>query len=189
MAGSVRLSSISHLRHAAARAWIERWSPAEQVLLIGSSLDSANELVRQLAREKGAIFGWHRLTLPQLAAVLARPLLVERNLVPVSRASTEALVTRVVQELASASALGRYAKIASGPGFAKAVTGVLMELRLAGISAETIQHLAPELANILERYETHLARAGFADWPSMLAVASESVQSGDRHQTLGLPTN
>jgi CRISPR/Cas system-associated exonuclease Cas4 (RecB family) len=144
--------------------------------------------VRQLAREKGAIFGWHRLTLPQLAAVLARPLLVERNLVPVSGASTEALVTRVVQELASASALGRYVKIASGPGFEKAVTGVLMELRLAGIAAETIKHLAPELADILERYETHLAHAGFADWPSMLAVARDSVQRGDPHPTLGLPT-
>jgi hypothetical protein len=144
--------------------------------------------VRQLAREKGAIFGWHRLTLPQLAAVLARPLLVERNLVPVSGATAEALVTWVVQELASASALGRYAKIVSGPGFAKAVTGVLMELRLAGIAAGTIKHLAPALADILERYEWRLAHAGFADWPSMLAVARESVQRGDRHQTLGLPT-
>jgi hypothetical protein len=99
------------------------------LLVIGSSVDSTNELARQLAGEKGAIFGWHRLTLRQLAAVLARPLLVERNLVPVSGTGAEALVTRVVQELASASALGRYAQIANGPGFAKAIVDVLMELR------------------------------------------------------------
>jgi hypothetical protein len=152
MVGSVHLSSIGRQRRAAARVWLERRSPAEQVLLIGSSLDSANELVRQLAREKGAVFGWHRLTLPQLAAVLARPLLVERNLVPVSGDGAEALITRVVQEFASASALGRYAEIASGPGFAKAVTDVLMELRLGGIAAQAIKNLAPELAGILERY-------------------------------------
>jgi hypothetical protein len=37
------------------------------VLIVGATPDAANELARKVAKEKGAAFGWHRLTLPQLA--------------------------------------------------------------------------------------------------------------------------
>jgi CRISPR/Cas system-associated exonuclease Cas4 (RecB family) len=155
---------------------------------VGSNSDAAAEITRRLVEEKGAVFGWHRLTPPQLAAVLARPLLVQRNLVAISRIGAEALVTRVVHNLASGGELGRYAEIALGPGFARAVTDVLIELRLAGQAGETIQRIVPELAAILERYEEQLAAAGFADWPSVLSAATEVAQRGDSHQLLGLAT-
>ena len=64
----------------------------EEVLLIGASLDAANELTRKVAEAKGAAFGWHRVTLPQLAVALAAPLLAERKLVPISRLGAEAIV-------------------------------------------------------------------------------------------------
>ena len=50
-----------------ARAWLESRVHAEEVLVVGATLDAANELARRVAKEKGAAFGWHRLTLPQLA--------------------------------------------------------------------------------------------------------------------------
>lgn len=54
---------------------------AEEVLIIGASLDAANELARRVAEEKGAAFDWHRLTLPQLAAAIAAPVFAEWKLV------------------------------------------------------------------------------------------------------------
>ena len=54
-------------------------------MIIGASLDAANELARTVVNEKGAAFGWHRLTLPQLAYAIAAPALAERKLVPLSR--------------------------------------------------------------------------------------------------------
>jgi hypothetical protein len=56
-------------------------------LIIGATLDAANELARQIATEKGAVFGWHRLTLLGLAAAL----LSEKKLAPLSRLGTEAI--------------------------------------------------------------------------------------------------
>jgi ATP-dependent helicase/nuclease subunit B len=181
MRATVHLSTACHRRICCASQWLETRSPCEPVLIIGSNSDAANEITRRLGKEKGAVFGWHRLTLPQLTTVLARPLLVERNLVAISRTGAEALVTRVVHDLASGGALGRYAEIALGPGFARAVTDVLIELRVAGHAPDTIERVAPELAAILERYEAQLAVAGFADWPSVLGAATEVTQRGDSH--------
>jgi hypothetical protein len=39
---------------ASARAWLEAREPAEEVLIIGGSLDAANEVVRGVAQTKGA---------------------------------------------------------------------------------------------------------------------------------------
>ena len=188
MKATVHLSTAGHRRICSARRWLEARSPCEPVLIVGSNSNAANEIARRLIEQKGAVFGWHRLTSPQLAAVLARPLLAQRHLVALSRTGAEALVTRVVHDLASAGALGRYAEIALGPGFARAVTDVLIEVRVAGHGPETIQRVAPELAAILERYQAELAAAGFADWPSVLGAATEVTQRGDSHPLLGLAT-
>jgi hypothetical protein len=66
-------SAANHRRIRRARAWLEGRVLAEEVLIVGASLDAANELPRSVAEEKGAAFGWHRLTLPQLAACSPRP--------------------------------------------------------------------------------------------------------------------
>jgi|SRR6516165_448271 len=64
----VLTSSMSHRRTACARAWLEAREPAEEILIIGATLDAANELAREVALTKGAAFGRHRLSLTQLAA-------------------------------------------------------------------------------------------------------------------------
>jgi hypothetical protein len=100
---------MSHRRMACASAWLEAREPAEEVLIVGASLDAANEVARGVARMKGAAFGWHRLSLTQLAAALAAPTLAARSTVPVSRLGTQAMAARVVHALAADGALGRYA--------------------------------------------------------------------------------
>jgi hypothetical protein len=92
-------SAVNQRRIGRARTWLESRVVAEEVLIVGASLDAANELARQVAEEKGAAFGRHRVTLPQLAAALAAPLLAERKLVPISRLGAEAIVARVVHRL------------------------------------------------------------------------------------------
>jgi ATP-dependent helicase/nuclease subunit B len=111
---------------------------AEEVLIVGASLDAANELARRVAEEKGAAFDWHRLTLPQLAAALAAPLLAERELVPLSRLGADAVVARVVHRLKSEHGLGRYQPVGDTPGFARAIAAVIAELRLARLACDAI---------------------------------------------------
>jgi hypothetical protein len=83
MGGTIITSSASHSRIRRARAWLEIRPPAEEILILSATDDAANELARDVARNKGAVFGWHRLSLAQFAAVLAGPRLAERGLVTV----------------------------------------------------------------------------------------------------------
>jgi hypothetical protein len=84
MGGSIFISAASQSRIARARAWLEARQPAEEILILGANLDAANELARDVVRTKGAAFGWHRLSLAQLAAMLAAPEHVSRGLVSIS---------------------------------------------------------------------------------------------------------
>jgi ATP-dependent helicase/nuclease subunit B len=89
-------SAVSQRRIGRASAWLTARKAAEEVLIVGASLDAANELARGLVVGRGAAFGWHRLTLPVLAAAVASPALALHGLVPLSRSGMEALVARLV---------------------------------------------------------------------------------------------
>src|SRR5271167_1246821 len=114
-------SSASHHRIAHGREWVEARAPAEQVLIIGATLGAANEVARSLAQAKGASFGYHRMTLGQLAAALARPALAAQRTVPLGGLGIKAVTNRAVHKLSEVGALGRYANLANGPGFARAI--------------------------------------------------------------------
>ena len=79
---SVVASVASHQRIACGEDWLKARGPAEEVLIIGATLGAANEIARSLARTKGASFGYHRMTLGQLASALARPVLAAQRTVP-----------------------------------------------------------------------------------------------------------
>jgi hypothetical protein len=53
------ISSMNHRRIARARAWLKARAPAEELLIIGASLDAANELARGVVQTSGSAFGWH----------------------------------------------------------------------------------------------------------------------------------
>ena len=189
MGGVIVTSSANQSRIAQARAWLDARAPAEEILVLAANADAANELVRSVALEKGAAFGWHRLSLPQFAAVLAAPLLAEREIVPLSPLGVQAISARVVNRLAAKSALGRYATIAESPGFARALAGVVTELRLARLRPEALKSIAPDLLPLVEAYEAILGEDGFADWAGLLGIATDAVgDDGTSHPLLGLPT-
>jgi len=168
-------SVVNYRRIGRARAWLESRVPGDELLIIGASLDAANELARRVAKEKGAAFGWHRLTLPQLAAALAAPVLAERKSAPLSRLGAEAIVARVVHRLKAHGGLGRYQLVGETPGFVRAIAAVIAELRLARLTRNAISELAPDLMRLTEAYEGALAEAALTDWPGVLHLAAEAA--------------
>jgi hypothetical protein len=175
MSATVCTSSMSHRRIARARAWLKACAPAEEVLIIGANRDAANELARGVAQTTGAAFGWHRITLAQLAAVLAAPTMALRGIVSVGSLGAEAIVRRAMHALRSDDALGRYVRIAEGPGFARAIAGVLAEVRLAGLTPEALGDVDPDLLRLLCAYEAELTEGKLTDWPGLLAIATETA--------------
>ena len=184
----IATSTASSRRIQRARAWLERKEPAEEVLVVAVSLDAANELARQIATEKGGVFGWHRLTLAGLAASLAAPLLSERKLAPLSRLGTEAIMARVVYRTKTESGLGRYEPVGNTPGFSRAVAAVMAELQLARQTSDAISAVAPDLEPLMKAYESALAEAGLVDWSEILRLATEAASHGaEKSRLIGLP--
>jgi ATP-dependent helicase/nuclease subunit B len=128
MSATAVISAVNRHRIQRELAWLEG-EPAEEMLIVGATLDAANELSRRIAEERGAAFGWHRLTLSQLATAIAAPALAARGLIPLSRVGTEAIVARLVHRLRAEGGLGRYDAVSATPGFPSAVAGVIAELR------------------------------------------------------------
>ena len=126
------------------------------------------------------------MTLTQLAAVLAAPLLAKRKLAPLSRLGVEAIAARVVHRLKAEHGLGRYKYVGDTPGFARAIAATISELRLAKLTSDAITKLAPDLVVLSEAYEAALEEAGLTDWSGVLALATEAA-SGRVHRLVGLP--
>src|SRR5215469_6482587 len=178
-------SACSHNRIARGRAWLNARQLEEEVLIVGATLDGANELARSVAREKGASFGYHRLTLGQVASALAQPVLAAQQTVPLGELGIRAVANRVIHELSEVGGLGRYAKLTSGPGFARAIANVATELRLENIEPDALAHVAPDLRPLLQGYERELAEHGFIDWLGVIRTAAAAVTNpGCRHQLL-----
>jgi hypothetical protein len=150
MAATIVISSANHRRITFARAWLEARAPAEEVLIVGATPDAANELARIVVQTKGAAFGYHRMTLARLAVTLARPALAARQAVPLGRVGVEAVANRVVHKLAESGELGRYASLADGPGFARAIASVTTELRLEQIAPDEVAGVASNLSCMLQ---------------------------------------
>jgi hypothetical protein len=184
MTATVVTSVASRSRIDRARAWLETRDAAEEVLVLGASLNAANELARSLAKTKGAAFGWYRLTLTQLAANIASPVLTERGLASISQIGSEATVARLVHRLRIEQRLGRFHTIAHTPGFSRAISAVLRELRFAQLSSEALATTAPDVSMLLSAYEAELEELALADWPQILALAAEAVLT---HRLSGLP--
>ena len=181
MRAMVFMSSMSHRRIARAASWLKSRGPAQELLVVGATLDAANELARSVVDSAGSAFGWHRLSLAQLAATFAKPRMAAAGVVPIGQLGVVATVSRAVHALGSRGALGRYATIAKGPGFPRAIANVLSELRLASLGADVLDKLDPDLKSLLGAYEAELAESNLIDWPGLLRIAAEIA--GDRSAT------
>jgi ATP-dependent helicase/nuclease subunit B len=189
MSRIVVISSVGRLRISHAQAWLESRAAGEEVLIVGATSDAGNELARRAAKKKGAAFGWHHLTLSQLAFAVAGPVLAARGLTPLSRTGADAMAARLVHRKNVEGGLGHYRSIAATPGFPRAVARVISEFRLARLTPEAVARSAPDLAALIGAFDGELKEAGLTDWAGILALASEAASAvgENRPRLVGLP--
>jgi RecB family exonuclease len=188
MNATIVTSVANRRRLERASAWLEGRGQSEELLVVGATLDGAKELARVIAGSKCATFGWHRLGISQLSFAIASRALAERGLAPVSRVGTEAIVARIVHRMRADGRLTQYAMAAAAPGFPRAVTRVVSELRAARVRPDAVKAVAADLAALLEAYDRELADSGLTDWSGVLQLATDAFKRVDRHQLIGLPT-
>ncbi len=182
-------SPLARERVDRALRWLGARAASEPSLVVGASADAAADLLRRAGRARDAAFGWQRATLPRVAAEVARPALAAHGLAPAGALATQALVARVVHELAREGRLGRFEAVAPAPGLVRALARSVSELRHARIGPDEVEARAPELGALLRAYAQALERAGLADRAAVLERALALARdSATRSPWLGLPT-
>jgi ATP-dependent helicase/nuclease subunit B len=141
-------------------------------LLLLPSMAAGTELMARVLTPGEARFGWRKRSLEQLARELALPELARTGRVPLSGLSLEALVARVLHELAGQGALERHAVLLDRPGFARAMSKTLDELRMSCVDAAQLAGSAPELGRVLAAYERALVDLQLADRAHVFAAAA-----------------
>ena len=178
-------------RIAAARNWLGALEPGAEAIVIAPVRAGADDLVRALAAERGALAGIHRLTFNRLAGLLAADRMAALGLAPASELAARALAARAVFHLRTDAGLQHFAPVLDEPGFAAALARTIEELRLSEISAGDLTRLGPagaELGAMLTRFEFELACARLADRAQILALAAEAVRAEPAPRFAALPT-
>jgi ATP-dependent helicase/nuclease subunit B len=173
-------SGSAAVRLREARRFLERFEPGAEVLLLGASRGSVDDLARTIALERGATFGLHRLSFTQLAARLAVLELAARERAPTTALGHEAVATRAAFEARSAGALEYFSPVSQTPGFPKALARTLLDLRLAAIASSDLARLprsGADLAALSDRVEILLNEAGASDRASLFETATRALGS------------
>lgn len=170
-------SRRAELRLERARDFLRGLSPSGDALLIGPSFDAVAELTRSL---KVSMFGWRRSTLYRCALELARPVLLERGLTPVTSLSLEALWARVTFELGEDALLHRLEPLEGRPGLSRALARTVGELRMLG----TTDGVEPALVEACRAYEAALEAQQLVDRASVYALALERVATAPKSPLL-----
>jgi hypothetical protein len=167
-------------RLADARARIAAIDPP--IAIIAATRSAADEFAFSLAVGKGATFGISRSSVAELVVTIAIRALSRDGLTPSAPLSDEAVAARITDDLMTDQALKYFAPVAEMPGFPRALSRTLGELRMAALDPSRLTgHAAnDDLSALLQRAIDERQRAGAVDYATMLATATEELRSG-RH--------
>ena len=168
-------------RIAAATEFIRSFAAATELLLVGSSREAVDDLVRGFAHTSRVTFGLHRFSFTQLAARLAIGRLAAAGVTPISAVGAEALAVRTAYEAAIRNELPYFAPVSKFPGFARATAATIGDLRAAGVSAkklEALEESGPDHAALLERFQEQMEEVSVADRTILFQAALEEARAG-----------
>ena len=114
-------------RLAEARARIAAIEPP--LVIVAATRAAADEFAFSIAEATGATFGITRSSVAELVAKVAVPALARKGLTPSAPLSDEAVSARVTDDLIKKGKLAYFAPVAEMPGFPRALSRTLGELR------------------------------------------------------------
>ena len=168
------------------------------LLIVAPTRSAADEFAFSLAAETGATFGVTRSSVAEIVVRTAIPALAAKGLTPSAPLSAEAVSARVTDDLMTRDGLKYFAPVAGMPGFPRALSRTLGELRMAGVSPSALSrgpalsersssqsdglreskgHDAnDDLAALSSRAAEERERSGAVDYATMLETAAAELK-------------
>lgn len=147
----------------------------QELLVLTPARGSADDLVRL---RLGNAAGVRRFTLPQYVAQVSATLLAERGLAPLNALGAEALATRAVYRVRQAAPLEYFEPVAASPGFARALSRTLRELRLEAVDWDLVGASGAsgrDLLRLHAEFAELLAGTRLVDFAGMLRLVEEAI--------------
>ncbi|MGH9323159.1 MAG: PD-(D/E)XK nuclease family protein [Vicinamibacteria bacterium] len=160
------------------RLWLSKVRGTGPALVVSVSLEASDHFLRELASERGSLFGVRRATLDSLAYRLALPALARAGMTTGSRLGQEAVTARLLHRTRRENRLGPLESIVNGPGLVRALTSTLHECRLHEVSPDELSRLGElgeTLALLLAGYDEISREHGVADRALTLTLAREGA--------------
>ncbi len=174
-------SPAAAVRIAAAGAALRSGLAAGEAVVVGESLDAADDVARDVARDAGATFGLYRFSLRQLAARIAAPELARRGLAPASRLATEAVAKHAAFVERQDRPLDYLGPIAGFRSFGRVLAATLGDLRRADCDSAAAGDLAgsgPDVARLAQRYARLLDEEHLVDGAALYRAAAQLARTG-----------
>jgi len=159
----------------AASTFVRQFPAHHPITLVSATRGAADDFARTIAVERGATLGLARLSLTQLAARAAVVALAADGRTPSSGLGAEAVAARAVFTATRDGSLRYFGPVAALPGFPRALSRTLQELRLAGITTDAVRGAGParaDLAVLLTRFDESFAAVAAADRADLLHTAA-----------------
>jgi hypothetical protein len=169
-------SASARLR--AASDFLRQFPHDQPVTIVSATRGAADDAARAIAVERGATIGLSRFSLTQLASRVAMARLAGRGMAPATTLGADAVSARVVFDAARDGTLGYLGRVAATPGFPRALSRTIADLRLAGVSADRLIGSGPatgDLATLLAQAEREMAAASTADRAMLFETAASGT--------------
>ena len=177
-------------RVAVARAALEELRQGQRLLVLAPTQEAADQLVRTVALQQGALFGVERLMLNRLVGMLASGHAAEKGLAFLSRLGARAVAARTIFRLRDDPRMAPFSTVSTLPGFAAALAAAhqtLKENRVDGSRLRSFGSPGEALAALLGQFDAELAAARLLDRAGMLDAAVESLRTGAGRRFSGMP--
>jgi ATP-dependent helicase/nuclease subunit B len=170
------LKSRSHGRLIATAASV--LSPEPEKILVVPNMEAGSRFAHSLP---GGALGMHRISFIAWAARISRGEFAQKALTPVGGLGLQAVVARALHGANQAGELEYFSPVSQLPGFTRALTRTIQELRMAGVRPEELKSVGEagaDLALLLTRYESELEASGLADLAQTFASAAQGIRKG-----------
>ncbi len=184
----VATSRSAAARLDAARAFLASYSQDSEIIVVGASRGAADDFVRTICQQRGATFGITRFSVIELAARSAA-LDAGDACAPGSQAAAEAFAARATFAALADGGLKYFGPVAAMPGFPRALSRTVHELRLAAVDGARLAALGAsgaDLQELLARIETEQDRASIGDRSELFRRGAAAWSAG-RHPHAGAP--